>query len=946
MYKIIPCLCFFLLLQTQLKGQIVHIPDANFKATLLSLGTTIDANNDGEIQVSEAQAYTSTLYLNNKSISDLTGIQAFTALSQLYCSNNQLTNVDFSANTALTYLDCSANQLSSINLPTGATLQTFYCSGNVLTNLDVSMATGLAYFSCGSNLLTTLDLSGNSTLNSLVCDSNQLSTINLPINSSLTYIFCSNNPITTLDLSTSTALEHIVCNENLLSSVDLSSNTALRILGFSNNRLTSLDLSNNTALVNLHCDGNQLTHLDLSANDTLITLFCSNNQLTHLDLSANTYLRGLSCNYNQLTYLDLTKNTDLRAIWCIHNQLISINVSTNTNLHWSSYRYNDPLLQICLPNLINFPQGSYTKDPSATFVENCQYPLAVRGQIALDSNSNCMIDSLEQGLENVLVLFAKATDSSYALTNNLGYYLANLDTGTYSVSILHQHVYSISCPASQTITIDSNYQLQDLDFVLDKTIACPYLSVDISTPMLRRCFNSTYHVKYSNTGTTIANNAYIEVELDTNLYYVSSSIPLAHQQGNLYRFNVGQLPKNSTRQFSINVLVSCASQLGQYHCASAHIYPDSLCLTSLPNIQISDTCLTDSIAFTISNQADGVHLPYLLLEDSIVVDTGSFSLNTGQSISILYPTGGGSSTYQLVLAHGDPTHYAASAIVGCHPNAASSTLLHSPNLPQDFAAIDCTPNRGSYDPNDKTGYPIGYGNNHYINPNTSINYRIRFQNTGTDTAIFINILDTISPYLDLSSLSMGAVSHPYNLTMMPNTPSGEHVLRFEFDPIYLPDSNVNEPASHGFVHYSIAQLPNLPNGTIINNSASIYFDYNAPVQTNTTLHTVCDNCLPQNITNNAVVLSNLDKAASLYKVTAIPNPFSNQTRIELQGYTGFHQDLQLDVYDLMGRRQQQLTANEQAQFILHKKDLPTGIYFFQITEKGRLLQSGQLSIIK
>ncbi|CAA6799040.1 MAG: Unknown protein [uncultured Aureispira sp.] len=565
----------------------------------------------------------------------------------------------------------------------------------------------------------------------------------------------------------------------------------------------------------------------------------------------------------------------------------------------------------------------------------------------MDGNSNCQVDNLEVGVSDALLLFDNGVDQFYARTNNQGNYQMHLDTGDYTITSILGNPYLSACLSNpQQVTIDTNSQLQMIDFSVEETTICPYLEVKITTPLLRRCFNSTYYVNYCNKGTATANNAYVEVELDANLYFNNSSIPLVSQTGNMYRFNVGNLPKDTCGGFSIDVTVSCNSLLGQIHCTEAHIYPDSLCLTSLPNIHIADTCLLDTVLFVATNYADGVTLPYLLLEDDIVVDTGSFALNMGQSASLYYPTSvSGTATYQLVLANGSSTHYAASAFVGCAVNSVSMNLLHRPNLPQDVADIDCTPNRGSYDPNDKTGYPLGYSSNHYIQPNSTIDYRIRFQNTGTDTAIFINIFDTISSHLDLGTLNMGTASHPYTMHILPSTPSGEQVLRFQFSPIYLPDSNVNEPASNGFIEYSIAQVANLANGTIINNSASIYFDYNAPIQTNTTLHTVCDNCHPENITNAGTVVLDLDQiAASSYKVVAIPNPFSTQTSIEIQGYKGQGEDLKLEIYDVMGRSQNTLNGNREGRFLLQRGAMPTGVYFFRIHENGRLLQSGRLVV--
>lgn len=108
-------------------ANIVNIPDANFKTALLEHGTTItgpgispiDTDGDGEICETEAQAYTGKIYVLGQGVNDLTGIEAFTALTELNCSSNQLTSLDISANTALLTLDCSINQLISLNVANG-----------------------------------------------------------------------------------------------------------------------------------------------------------------------------------------------------------------------------------------------------------------------------------------------------------------------------------------------------------------------------------------------------------------------------------------------------------------------------------------------------------------------------------------------------------------------------------------------------------------------------------------------------------------------------------------------------------------------------------------------------------------------------------------------------------------------------------------------------------
>jgi hypothetical protein len=219
-------------------GQNVNIPDAIFKASLVgSVG--INTNGDSEIQVSEANLYNGPIWCNNMNISDLTGIEYFTALTTLYCQDNQLTSLDVSTNTALEVLRCHNNQL---------------------TSLDVSQNTALTVLECSQNNLTTLDVSQNTALTELECDQNNLTTLDVSQNTALTSLFCYNMPLTSLDVSGATALTSLDCEINNLTSLDVSQNTDLTKLICNNNQLTSLNVrnGNNMTLVNgmFSCSGN------------------------------------------------------------------------------------------------------------------------------------------------------------------------------------------------------------------------------------------------------------------------------------------------------------------------------------------------------------------------------------------------------------------------------------------------------------------------------------------------------------------------------------------------------------------------------------------------------------------------------------------------------------------------------------------------------------------
>ncbi len=144
----------------------------------------------------------------------------------------------------------------------------------------------------------------------------------------------------------------------------------------------------------------------------------------------------------------------------------------------------------------------------------------------------------------------------------------------------------------------------------------------------------------------------------------------------------------------------------------------------------------------------------------------------------------------------------------------------------------------AYDPNDKQATPEGYTDNHFILQDTELEFKIRFQNTGNAPAFDVRIDDQIDlNVFDLSSFEPQSASHSYSTIVQP-----DGMVQFVFNNIMLPDSNSNEPESHGFVIYKIRTKQVLEIGSVLNNTAAIFFDDNPPIITNTTQHTIfsCD----------------------------------------------------------------------------------------------------------
>ena len=172
----------------------------------------------------------------------------------------------------------------------------------------------------------------------------------------------------------------------------------------------------------------------------------------------------------------------------------------------------------------------------------------------------------------------------------------------------------------------------------------------------------------------------------------------------------------------------------------------------------------------------------------------------------------------------------------CSANVAS--LAGETNL-QDNENFIAQRVRGSFDPNDKTENHGGKITTTQVTAGDYLQYTVRFQNTGNDTAFNVYIHDTLDNKLDWNTLQILTASHNYQMTMT----DGNKCL-FTFRNINLVDSGANEPASHGYIVYRIKPKPTVQVGDIINNTAAIYFDYNLPVYTNTEMTTVVAESFP------------------------------------------------------------------------------------------------------
>ena len=217
----------------------------------------------------------------------------------------------------------------------------------------------------------------------------------------------------------------------------------------------------------------------------------------------------------------------------------------------------------------------------------------------------------------------------------------------------------------------------------------------------------------------------------------------------------------------------------------------------------------------------------------------------------------------------------------------------------------------SFDPNDKAVSPEGIGPEHqtFLDLTPTLDYYIRFQNTGTDTAYTVVILDDLNANFDINSFELVSSSHPVNVTIL------DYKTEFRFENILLPDSNIDEPGSHGFVRFRCN--PSLQSSSyVLENTAYIYFDENPPVVTNTVFNKI----------GLSVGTNELSQEKS--GVLIYPNPIDNRATIIFSNPS--HQLHELGIYDIAGRKVRSQTSSADT-FMFDKKDLNSGMYFLYIT---------------
>jgi Secretion system C-terminal sorting domain len=188
-----------------------------------------------------------------------------------------------------------------------------------------------------------------------------------------------------------------------------------------------------------------------------------------------------------------------------------------------------------------------------------------------------------------------------------------------------------------------------------------------------------------------------------------------------------------------------------------------------------------------------------------------------------------------------------------------------------------------------------------------LHYTIRFQNVGTSNAINIKVLNDLDPKLDWSTFQLISTSH--NCRIKNKNAHNE----FLFENINLPGT-ANEPLSHGYITYKVKPISTIAVGNVIPNIANIYFDFNAPIVTNTASTTVVSN------------LANTNFAFNDFRL--FPNPVKNTLTISNASTIN-----EVEITSVLGQSMLTKKVND-LQTEINLSELSSGIYFVKVKAEG------------
>jgi uncharacterized repeat protein (TIGR01451 family) len=728
-------------------------------------------------------------------------------------------------------------------------------------NANISDLTGVASFqnlrglSCSANNIPTIDVTVFPLLNSLDCAANELSTLDLSQNPNLFYLYINNNYLTSIDLSSQNYnLIRFDCSGNEIASLNVSNLTNLSIFYCGQNQLSNIDVSMLSHLTDFSITGNQLTSLNLSGVLNIQRLVCADNHLSSIDVTQLQFLREFICSNNFLATLDVSLNTSLEELRCNGNQLTSLDVTSLTQLNFLD----------CAENLLTTLDARMLTKLDKLYCQSNQLQTLY----------------IKNGINETLLYFYN--------NPNLAYICAD-----------ENQVASVQAIANSSAVVVNSY--------------CSFFPGGNYNAVTGNVYFDSENDGCDPGSDFLPNSVTMALTSSANVTAITGNV-----QGNYLFFtglgNFTLLPYLENPSFFT-------------------ISPNSVPInfTTLDNTIQQDYCITPNgihhdveiVVIPVERAFAGFDTTYKIVyrNKGNRVESGTVSLAFEDAVmDFVWSVPDVNSqdpnslnwTYSNLKPFESRSMYVAFNLNGPQETppldsgysigfTADITLPPIDDIPADNHFAFKQPVVNSFDPNDKTCLE---GNT--ITPEMIgkyVHYMIRFENTGTANAQNIVVKDMIdTSKFDISSLIPLDGSHPFT-TRITDT----NKVEFIFENIQLPFDDAN---NDGYVAFKIKTKPTLVVGNTFSNTASIYFDYNAPIITNTA--------------TTAIQVLGTDDFDFSNHFTLYPNPANDIVNIKTKDNTTIKL---LSIYNTLGQLVLTVTNPTETTDV---SDLASGNYFLKI----------------
>jgi hypothetical protein len=701
-------------------------------------------------------------------------------------------------------------------------------------------------------------------------------------------------------------LTHLYCNDNLLESIPELNCPNLIIYNCSNNKLTALPPINSTKLAWFNCSQNQLTALPALNSFELLEIECQNNLLTTLPAFNLPKLTKLICNNNHIKSLPVLNLPKMTEFNCESNELTEL-VNLNGHELWKLNCNKNALTTLSL----NYPNLGYLLCADNQLTALPSLPVGLCSLIC-SNNKLTALPALpaqfECGLEcenNKISCFPLFPDSlrHINLAGNtftcLPNYIESMNSTLLTYPICKDGDLVNNPNQCSHVAEIMGLVFKDNDSNCMLTSGDDYISgriqwYDDKNNLIGRTFSSSiYEYKLK-----VASGGVYKVRLDTADMPYKTTCPM-EQVVNL---------KNGASGKNINFGVNCKPGVDLSVDGIGHhglVFPgqkhDMIVIAGDRSRLYGMNCAAGAsgqVKVTVSGPVDYAGIPSGALTPTI---SGNVFTYTIADFGVVLQDG-------IRLSFITRTTATANDSICIH----AQVILNGTDVNMANNSIDyCYRVVNSHDPNIKEVYPLNIVDEGYKGWFT---YTIHFQNTGNASALNIRLADTLDKNLDLKTLEIVNFSHRYETTLTGN------VLDVRFPWINLADSASYPEFSTGFIQYRIKPKPNLQAGTVIKNNAFIYFDYNPPIVTNTTM-------------NKYVKFVSVDENDRKSFMHVYPNPGNGHYFMEFNEETA-NAGLIIEVYNLLGS----VVYTGKTRVALTSVDLshePNGVYFIKVSGAGQ-----------